>query len=248
MKRGVTMLAWLLGFAAGTIRAAVTGEEETVRELGLVRMILPDYPLGLRSDGVAAGAASVIVTRGADGVPIDIFVLRASQPQFGDAVVAAVRKWRFIPTRPGERPVQRTPVVTFEFTARGVIFVPMGKQSTTEGWMFGAPGRRAAGIASFEQLDSVPRAVEQAMPRFPPALMGRVERGSAEVEFLVDATGQVRVPVVRRESARGFGEAALAAVSRWRFTEPRRRGQAVVAVAGWEFQFGPAAPAGGSAH
>ncbi len=227
------------------MRAAAVGEEEPWRELGVVRMVLPDYPQSLRSDGVVAGTASVILTHGTDGLPIDVLVIGASHPKFGQAVAAAAWTWRFAPVGPGEQRVQRTPVLTFQFTARGVILVPMGKQSTTEGWAVEMPERRAPGFVGFEQLDSLPRALAQAMPVFPRDLIGRVERGWAEVEFLVDEDGRVRVPAVRRESTREFGDAALAAVSGWRFTEPRRHGQPVVAAAGWGFQFGPAAPESG---
>ncbi len=247
VKCGVTILACWLGVAAGTARAAAGNEEELFRELGVVRIVLPDFPHSLRSDGVVVGTASVILTRGADGLPIDVLVVGASHPKFGQAVAAAAREWRFAPVGPGERRVQRTPVLTFQFTARGVILVPMGRQSTTEGWTFGAPERRAAGIVAFEQLDSVPRAIAQAMPVFPRVLTGRVERGWAEVEFLVDEDGRVRVPVVRRESAPEFGDAALAAVSGWRFTEPRRHGRRIAAAAGWGFQFAPVAPESGKA-
>jgi TonB family protein len=58
-------------------------------------------------------------------------------------------------------------------------------------------------------------------PTYPPDALARGIEGYAEVRFEVDLDGMVNAPaVVASEPAGVFDEAALAAVSRWRYTHP----------------------------
>ena len=55
----------------------------------------------------------------------------------------------------------------------------------------------------------------------------RVE-GHAELSFVIDQEGRVRVPVVLEASETAIGLAALSEVRAWRFSPPQQAGQSVL--------------------
>ena len=240
MKRYVPGALCLLGIVVAAVEAFGGSEEELVHQLGLTKYAPSVFPCILQPEGVLAGSASVIISHDATGRILDILVVKATHPDFGEAVIKAAQAWRFAPLPAGGPRRQCSPVVHYEFTTKGVILVPMG--SMTPDYSF-PPFKYAAGsmdLPAFDQLDAPPRAIFQPMPRFPPAMIGRAEQGWARVSFYVDENGRVRVPVVLTESAPAFGDAALVAVANWRFETPRKNGRSVIATARWEFHFGPA--------
>lgn len=56
---------------------------------------LPIYPAEFRRAGIG-GEVLVRVNVGKDGRPVDVAVLEATMKEFGEAVVAAVKRWKFI--------------------------------------------------------------------------------------------------------------------------------------------------------
>jgi TonB family protein len=56
----------------------------------------PEYPKALFKKGTE-GSATVMFTIGVNGAISDPVVREASQPEFGEAAVAAIRQWRFLP-------------------------------------------------------------------------------------------------------------------------------------------------------
>jgi TonB family protein len=239
MKRCLSVALCVLGIAGGGM-SALGGGEDFARQLGLARFGLPEFPPVLRSEGVTAGSASLLITHDAAGRLVDILLLDATQPEFGEAAMRAVREWQFVPAAPGAPRLQRTPVVRFNFSVKGVVIVPTGGRAVEYSLPPLSAAAETVSIPMFDRLDRTPRAIVQPMPQFPPALLGQVGEGWAKLEFLVDTEGRVRVPVVLEESAPAFGDAALAAVAAWRFGTPRENGQPVVAMTQWEFRFRPA--------
>ncbi len=89
------------------------------------------------------------------------------------------------------------------------------------------PGVGGPGIALHGELDRTPRTRFQGAPIYPPEARRDGRSGVVVVEFVVDETGAVTAPRVAHSTDRGFEDAALRAVARWRF-EPGRRHGAVV--------------------
>jgi TonB family protein len=75
----------------------------------------PEYPKSLRKANVA-GRATVSVRVTATGRPVDITLKNATDPAFGEAAVAAVRLWRFLPVVRNGRPVETLANIPFAFT------------------------------------------------------------------------------------------------------------------------------------
>ena len=65
----------------------------------------PVYPVQLAASGQVGGAILEIVTA-VDGKLKSIRLLRASHPEFGQAALAAVRRWTFLPGKANDQPVE----------------------------------------------------------------------------------------------------------------------------------------------
>lgn len=74
----------------------------------------PAYPAALL-DGAVAGEAVVAVRITRAGAVVDPQVTRASAPEFGEAALAAVRLWRFLPRVKDGEPVEAKVTIPFQF-------------------------------------------------------------------------------------------------------------------------------------
>ncbi len=74
----------------------------------------PEYPERLRKTRVT-GRALVAIRVTARGQPVDVVAKEATDPAFGEAAVAAVRQWRFLPQVRHGRPVATAVEVPFDF-------------------------------------------------------------------------------------------------------------------------------------
>jgi protein TonB len=72
-------------------------------------------------------------------------------------------------------------------------------------------------VVSWTDLDRVPRARLQPAPVYPNEMRGAGMEGTVVVEFMVDEAGNAYNPSVLSATVRGFEEAALGAVARWKF-------------------------------
>jgi TonB family protein len=79
--------------------------------------------------------------------------------------------------------------------------------------------------------------VQTVPPRHPGAPVAPDSGGKAVVDFLVDEQGTPRMPVVLSSTHELFGEAAVDAISRWRFQPPTCGGRPVVVRVSQEFVF-----------
>ena len=76
----------------------------------------PEYPKALLKKGIA-GSATVVFTIGHNGAVFDPAVSEASQPEFGEAAMAVIRQWRFLPKVKDGVPVSTKATMPFEFPA-----------------------------------------------------------------------------------------------------------------------------------
>lgn len=86
------------------------------------REIEPDYPFDLES--ILTGKAVVVFTVRADGKVADASVVEADDVLFGEAAVAAVRKWRFRPAQFKGAPVDCRMTLPFVFVSPYANYLP----------------------------------------------------------------------------------------------------------------------------
>jgi len=89
------------------------------------------------------------------------------------------------------------------------------------------------------ELDRQPRPLSIRHPKYPGALVGAAATGGAEVEFLIQEDGTVRLPRIVKATRPEFGYSAVEAVSCWLFEPPLYHHAPVVARARVPFKFHP---------
>ena len=211
--------------------------DEIARQLKLTKYVEPVFPDIARLSGLGEGHVALAISRTPDGMPADVLVLKATDPVLGAAAVDAARQWRFEPTRDPAELGART--VRIGFKLSGVVIYPFGKRHIDEvlGAVDEAKLREPIGVPQLQSLQQAPKALAQAMPNYPAALRAKPIEGQAKVRFFVDEEGRVRLPEVIEATTPEFGDAAIAAVSQWRYEPPLHGGRRVVASDNWAFQF-----------
>jgi TonB family protein len=74
----------------------------------------PEYPRSLKAANLK-GLAKIAIHIGANGAVTDPVVRSASDPAFGEAALAAIRMWRFLPSVRNGTPVATNAVIPFVF-------------------------------------------------------------------------------------------------------------------------------------
>ncbi len=178
------------------------------------------YPYDDLIDG-REGSAEVAFAVDPDGLPREITVRKASRPEFGHALAAAMAHWRFKPAMKDGKP-------SFALLSRAQQFGVAPENvllSPAERRLREVLKNTKEDIVDFNLLDTPPKPIDRASPVYPEKYSG--QPGSAEIEFIIDREGQARLPRVLSATAPEFGAAAATAVSLWRFEPPLRNGQPV---------------------
>ncbi len=230
-------LAWL---ALASLASA--NNDESVRLLRLAKFVLPEFPEAVRLGGTAQGFVTAAIGRDAEGRVNDVFVLESTHARLTQAVVEAVKQWKFaLPANPPPPETTTFPIVRFIFDSRGVAFV-----SATTGSLAGAerrtPGRTPIAFPRFTDLDEVPKPLHQPTPRLAGASAAKLSGGDVTVKYFVDETGRVRVPIVLECASPELGWATLAAVEQWQFAPPRVGGRPTIAIDSGKITFRATAP------
>ena len=91
-----------------------------------------------------------------------------------------------------------------------------------------AKEHQSNGGYSLAQVDSAPRAMSQALPRYPRRARQRNIEGWVKVRFLVDKEGRVRNLRILKESPPDvFHETVMETAPRWRFSPAKKGGRPV---------------------
>ena len=182
-----------------------------------VRMVDPVYPYELALAGTRGGAR-VDFRIDAYGRVGEVAVAEATHPEFGQALAAAITAWQF-------RPLQRRgEVVTALFSITWRFEEPRADSVEQRLLAAIAAGERSPGA---RELDRPLFPLFQRTAIFPPDRFDAGEGGRAEIEFIIDRTGRVRLPRVRGATQPSFGWAAATALSQWLFETPLKNGQPV---------------------
>jgi TonB family protein len=243
MKAGSHLSLWLalgVGLAASP---AVVGAAHAGHEPAKVhqrhRIQFPARPL---AEGVTRGKAIVMLDVDAFGELRDVLVVAYTHRDFADAVLAAVKQWRFTPgSVDGERAGSILRIVT-DFQVNGVhaysklVGPDQHESADGDGFIY-----RPREIAT---LDRAPTALTRSAPIYPRAWIQAGRAGSVVVEFYIDEEGRPRFPEVVGEADELLGVAATLAVKEWRFESPTQGGRPVLARARQVFNFRPPATAG----
>jgi TonB family protein len=182
----------------------------------------PELPPQMRATG-DSGYSVIAVTVAPDGRVTDAVGIEASDQAFIDAVLAVVPEWLFVPVAdPPTEP--RREVLHYRFRLSGVVNVLSHREGAEAAFPDSADNVAHIRTMRWSDLDPPPERLPPQPDDAPPPRI----RGMAEINFIIDETGRVRVPAVVEASDWDAALIALEAVSDWRFEPPTHEGQPVL--------------------
>jgi len=181
----------------------------------------PVWPLDALLAG-ESGAATVEFTVAETGLVRDVRVTEATKPAFGAALAEAIRSWGF------ERPLDKGRGTTVSLKQHYEFKAPVADAAESDPLVRVLGLMRRGEISSAKGLDGKLAPLYRVRPEYPEALRGQGSpAGRAEIDFVIDREGRVRLPRMVSATHEEFGWAAATAVSQWVFTIPRRGGEPV---------------------
>lgn len=191
---------------------------------GLIDFSLPRYPAGLRGVMTGAGQAVLVFTVDSNGKVSDSIALEATRAEFAEASVAAIKEWRFAPGAVGNS-LPRREVVEFVFRRNGVVTTMQHAEAAREGFN-STTAYAEIRTVKMSDLDVPPKRLVAPMPAVSTDQLSQQGRTPLIVNFVIDTTGRVRVPVVTAADPT-LAVAVLDAVKQWRYAPSTQNGAAV---------------------
>lgn len=196
------------------------------------------YPPAMMQRGIAHGDAQVRVSIDVEGRLLDALLVLATQREFGEEAMRVVKLWRFEAARVNGAAMGVVGDLSFAFSVDGPVavnkFWPVSKED--EKALLDPSAYRAEELRG---LDRIPTPTHVEQPVYSKSWSEKGITGTATVDFYIDETGKVRVPVVTDASHPLLAGSALAAVSQWTFEPPLRGGKPVLAHAEQVLTFQP---------
>jgi TonB family protein len=216
---------------AAPLPAQPANNASSIAQLRLAKFVMPEFPDSLRLMGTNNGVVTVAVGRDAEGLVNDVLVLDSTEVKLTQAVLEAVRQWKFARpanVQPPGQPI--VPIVRFFFGAKGVVMVPTSGALASRDRGNGLRENPPVVLPSFADLDQMPKPIHSPPPKLTGPAAARFDGGTATVKFFVDETGKVRVPIVLECTTPELGLAALAAIEQWTYEPPRVGGRSTIAI------------------
>jgi len=183
----------------------------------------PRFPQSLRALGVATGYSIVVVTIDQAGAVTDAVGIEASDTAFIDAVLEVARGWIFAAAESATRP--RREVLHYRFRLSGTVSVMNHREGAGSHFADAADDFPRVRTFAWDELDAKPTRLSDGAPN---TAAPHAVHGTAELSFVIDTEGRVRVPVVLGASDADTSLIALAAVKQWRFSPPMKDGAPVL--------------------
>jgi TonB family protein len=190
----------------------------------------PAYPIEM----LAAGKSGEVVVEfvvGADGIPRGTTIKESTYVEFAHAVQGALALWRYSPALAGARPVATGLRYRVSFQAGEI---PAALRTVARRLLDGDH----SDMVPAKLLDEQPKVRSRIEPVAPlSATQGDGRTRRAEVVFMVDAKGIVRLPRILKASDPITGYIVLAAVNYWTFDPAVRKKEPVPVLVTMPFRF-----------
>jgi TonB family protein len=189
----------------------------------------PAYPIEM----LAAGKSGEVVVEfvvGDDGIPRGTTIKESTYVEFANAVEGAIALWRYSPALAGAQPVMTGMRYRVSFQAGEI---PAAMQTVAKHLLAGDN----SDMVPAKQLDVQPKVRSRVEPVAPASTKPDNRTRRADVIFMVDAKGVVRLPRVLKASDPVAGYIALAAVNYWTFDPATRNKEPVPVLVTMPFRF-----------
>lgn len=221
---------------AGVLRAIEP--EAGVEPLKVIQTVEPSYPAAAKWTGLTTGDVHVIIAVDSRGQLTDWLVTAESDPVFARSAVDALQRWRYEPMRRNGVAAPGRAELRFKYSISGMVIVTMSSVDQDVRQTFRSPPRPVKPhVYAIDELDRPLEALADKLPEYPATLRQTPRTGKAVVDYYVDEDGRVRLPVIVEQDHAAFGDAVLAAASKWRFAAPRRDGRPAITRVAQEFTF-----------
>lgn len=181
----------------------------------------PVYPESLVETGLD-GDVKITFTVTEKGMVEDPVIKEASEPEFGESALKALKEWRFRPATEDGKPVSMKVTLPFKFTAS-----PENKLNAALGRKVFAPITES--IVKAKKLDEQPIVATRVRPMYPPQLEGTGEQERIKVKVVIGPDGLVYNPMIEVIKQKAFYVPALVAAARWTYEIPKVDGEPVYA-------------------
>lgn len=197
---------------------------------------LPDveYPARLIRRGITTGEVHVLLKIGPDARLQDALVTAYTNKAFAEATLAALPQGTFRPQKVAGQPITTLAQLTVRFEVNGLVVVERFANDAPEL----PPGVFAYQPCDPTRLDQPLQLVSGPTPAYPISLREQGVRGRVVLEYYVDETGRVRMPIVAETENELLSGLSLQAVEQWQFSPPSSRGQPVLVHVRQAFLFG----------
>lgn len=235
--RVVALLAVLL------LNTEAQSKTDTSKESGKrvtkIEKVVPDFPGELLNTRHYQGIASVIFMVNEEGKNYDFILFEATHPLFGEKALEALKKWKVTPPIDDGRPRPTRHIVKVKFSQQGPVLIDRTLSEIGSSVESSRDRLLYYRVCELKDLDQLPVRVETVVPFLPLGASADVGSGMARIEFFIDKEGRVRAPGTLFSTNDQLADAAVTAVSNWRFEPPLRNGHPVVARAIQTFKFEP---------
>lgn len=198
----------------------------------------PQFPAALALSRISSGEARVVINVDDTGNLADLLVTSYTDKAFADEAVSMLKQWRYGAATVEGKPVGVRMELIFDFSTTGRV-MSLSAIETIDA-LFDRMGTRTmvTAVCQAKELDQPLAAVQLVSPPKPANTAASVgARHSVLIDFYVDDQGQSRMPVVLNSPAVAYSQAAVDALTQWRFTAPTRGGKPVAVRARQEFVF-----------
>lgn len=229
---------WVLPASAQGAKPGFTQHSATEDNAGIAieQVGVLVYPAKMLYDGVDSGEVRAAISVDQDGNLKDCLITGYTMPEFADAALAALKRWRYRPAKANGNPTSSRSDLLFEFRNQGVSVQTLPGAMIRRAYFDLLDGHYQYLPSQLRDLDRIPTPVQVVSP-----VVNSDDRvHTVTVEFYIDEQGSVRMAAVPREDAGNvYAAAAVAAVEQWRFEPPLRKGKPVLVLAQQEFNFRP---------
>ncbi len=205
--------------------------------LRIEQTVEPEFPRSLIFTNVTRGRAGVVIDVDYRGTLTDILVTSYTRKEFADEALAVLRRWRFTPATAQGRPIGVRMELLFDFTAAGKVFTLLPIETPDILYAQTTTAQRMTRVVCRPQeLDRPITPIAPVSPANPGKPAGSAAQ-SVVLDFYVDETGLPRMPVVLASPHDVLSQAAMGALTQWRFNPPTRGGKPVSVRVQQEFIF-----------
>lgn len=202
----------------------------------IIQTVEPMFPISLEHSLIPEGYAVVMLSIAADGTLADSMVTEYSHRAFGEEALAVLKEWKYEPATIDGNPIGARVSLRINFSTSTRVMDLYAVDTPSA--LIGKPGQyeKRNRIVSARELDEPIRVLNAPVPKHPEH-KSDIQKGLTLVEFYVDTEGHPRLPVILKSTDPAFAEAAIRALSEWRFSVPTRDGEPVIVRTRQEFVF-----------